>query len=63
VKELFLRVAPCRYLTKTPEHDKIRLSDFPDVTEAWNATSMQALRQRLDRGPLYGACERCPQAW
>ena len=63
VNELFLRMAPCCYLTNTPGHDEIRLEEMADVAEAWNAASMQSLRQRLAQGPLYGACERCPIAW
>ena len=63
VNELFLRVAPCCYLTKTPGHDEIRLMDMTDIVEAWNAVSLQSLRQRLAEGPLYGACERCPESW
>jgi hypothetical protein len=63
VNELFLRVAPCCYLTNTPGHDEIRLMDMDDVVEAWNATALQDLRHRLAEGPLYGACERCPESW
>jgi hypothetical protein len=63
VNELFLRVAPCCYMTKTPGHDEIRLMDMTDIIEAWNAASLQSLRQHLAEGPLYGACERCPEAW
>jgi hypothetical protein len=63
VNELFLRMAPCCYLTNTPGHDEVRLADTTDITEAWNAASMQSLRRRLSEGPLYGACERCPSAW
>jgi sulfatase maturation enzyme AslB (radical SAM superfamily) len=63
VNELFLRVAPCCYMTATPGHDEIRLMDMSDIVEAWNATSLQTLRHRLSNGPLYGACERCPTAW
>lgn len=63
VNELFLRVSPCCYLTNTPGHDEIRLRDVADVVEAWNAVSLRDLRQRLAQGPLYGACERCPETW
>jgi hypothetical protein len=63
VNELFLRVAPCCYLTHTPGHEEIRLMDMSDIAEAWNAASLQTLRHRLSNGPLYGACERCPTAW
>lgn len=63
VNELFLRVSPCCYLTKTPGHDEIRLMDVGDIVEAWNAASIRSLREHLDSGPLYGACERCPIAW
>jgi sulfatase maturation enzyme AslB (radical SAM superfamily) len=35
VNELFLRVAPCCYLTKTPGHDEIRLMDMENIVEAW----------------------------
>ena len=63
VNELFLRMAPCCYLTNTPGHDEIRLMDVSNLAEAWNAPSMRSLRQHLSEGPLYGACERCPIAW
>jgi MoaA/NifB/PqqE/SkfB family radical SAM enzyme len=63
VNELFLRMAPCCYLTNTPEHEEVRLMDVGTIAEAWNAQSMRTLRQRLSEGPLYGACERCPIAW
>jgi hypothetical protein len=60
---VFMRVSPCCYLTHTPGHDEIRLTDVRDVVEAWNTVAFQELRQRLASGPLYGACERCPTAW
>jgi len=63
VNELFLRMAPCCYLTNTPGHDEVRLVDAGSLVEAWNAPSIRNLRQRLSEGPLYGACERCPIAW
>ena len=63
VNELFLRVSPCCYLTNTPGHDEVRLRDMTDIVEAWNATSFRDLRQHLAEGPLYGACERCPEQW
>jgi hypothetical protein len=63
VNELFLRVSPCCYLTQTPGHDEVRVMDMADVAEAWNAASFRDLRQRLANGPLYGACERCPENW
>jgi hypothetical protein len=63
VNELFLRLAPCCYLTNTPGHDDVRVMDMADIAEAWNAASFRDLRERLARGPLYGACERCPESW
>jgi hypothetical protein len=63
VNELFLGVSPCCYLTHTPGHDEVRLADMADIGAAWNATSFRDLRQHLAEGPLYGACERCPEAW
>jgi sulfatase maturation enzyme AslB (radical SAM superfamily) len=63
VNELFLRVAPCCYLVNTPGHDEVRLKDTHDIVEAWNAPSFRDLRQHLAEGPLYGACERCPERW
>ena len=63
VNELFLRISPCCYLTNTPGHDEIRLMDMDGIVDAWNAESMQTLRHRLAQGPLYGACERCPESW
>jgi hypothetical protein len=63
VNELFLRVAPCCYMTQTPGHDEIRLTDMDGIVEAWNAASLKELRHRLANGPLYGACERCPAEW
>ena len=60
--ELFFRVSPCCYLVNTPGHDEVRLKDV-DVVSAWNAPSFQELRHRLVEGPLYGACQRCPENW
>ena len=62
VNELFFRVAPCCYLVNTPGYDEVRLKDM-DVASAWNAPSFQELRRRLVGGPLYGACQRCPENW
>jgi hypothetical protein len=62
VNELFFRVSPCCYLVNTPGHDEVRLKDV-DVVSAWNAPSFQELRHRLVDGPLYGACQRCPENW
>lgn len=63
VNELFLRVTPCCYMTRTPGHDEVRLPGMRSVTEAWNTDAFKTLRQRLAEGPLYGACERCPATW
>ena len=62
VNELFFRVSPCCYLVNTPGYDEVRLKDT-DVVSAWNAPSFQELRHRLADGPLFGACQRCPEAW
>ena len=62
VNELFFRVSPCCYMVNTPGHDEVRLKDM-DVVSAWNAPSFQDLRHRLVEGPLYGACQRCPENW
>jgi len=62
VNELFFRVSPCCYLTNTPGYDEVRLKDLP-LVQAWNAPSFRELRGRLAEGPLYGACQRCPENW
>jgi sulfatase maturation enzyme AslB (radical SAM superfamily) len=62
VNELFFRVSPCCYLTNTPGYDEVRLKDV-DLPGAWNAPSFRELRRRLAEGPLYGACQRCPENW
>ena len=41
----------------------LRLPHMADMMEAWNAESFRTLRQRLRAGPLFGACERCPETW
>lgn len=63
VNELFLRVSPCCYLTNTPGYDEVRLNDVGGLVEAWNAPSLVELRGRLAEGPLFGACQRCPENW
>jgi MoaA/NifB/PqqE/SkfB family radical SAM enzyme len=62
VNELFFRVSPCCYLVNTPGYDEVRLKDV-GLAEAWNAPAFQELRHRLTDGPLFGACERCPENW
>jgi sulfatase maturation enzyme AslB (radical SAM superfamily) len=62
VNELFFRVSPCCYLVNTPGHDEVRLKDV-GLPEAWNAPAFVELRHRLTDGPLYGACQRCPENW
>ena len=46
VNELFLRMAPCCYLTNTPGHDEIRLSDVGNIVDPWNAPSIRTLHGR-----------------
>lgn len=62
VNELFFRVSPCCYLVNTPGYDEVRLKDV-DLVTAWNAPAFQELRHRLADGPLFGACQRCPETW
>ena len=62
VNELFFRVSPCCYLTNTPGYDEVRLKDI-DLTGAWNSPAFVELRHRLAEGPLFGACQRCPENW
>ena len=62
VNELFFRVAPCCYLTNTPGYDEVRLKDV-DLAGAWNSPAFVELRHRLAEGPLFGACQRCPENW
>jgi MoaA/NifB/PqqE/SkfB family radical SAM enzyme len=62
VNELFFRVAPCCYLTNTPGYEEVRLKGV-GLAEAWNSPGFRELRHRLAEGPLYGACQRCPENW
>lgn len=63
VNELFLRMSPCCYLTNTPGYEEVRIMDVGSIPDAWNAASFRDLRQHLANGPLYGACQRCPESW
>jgi pyruvate-formate lyase-activating enzyme len=63
VNELFFRLAPCCYMINVPGHEEVRLRPGMDFMEAWNSPAMVTLRRRLQAGPLYGACKRCPEKW
>jgi len=63
VNELFYRMTPCCYMVNVPGHEEVRLRAGMDFMEAWNSPAMVTLRRRLQHGPLYGACMRCPEKW
>src|SRR5262249_36740871 len=63
VTELFYRMHPCCYMVNVPVQEEVRLRAGRDFMDAWNSPAMVTLRRRLQQGPLYGACRRCPEKW
>jgi hypothetical protein len=63
INEFFYRVAPCCFLTKVPGFEEARLDGDMTFMQAWNSPGMVELRRRLAKGPLFGACLRCPEKW
>ena len=61
INELFFKLNPCCYLYQIPGYEDIRFDGSYDFFEAWNSPAMVELRRRLNEGPLFGACKRCPE--
>jgi hypothetical protein len=63
LNEMFFRIVPCCYMTTVPGFEEIRFDGSVPFMEAWNAPAMVELRQRLVKGPLFGACKKCAATW
>ena len=63
INELFFRLSPCCYMTEVPGFEEIRFDGQYEFLEAWNSPAMMKLRDRLNHGPLFGSCQRCPENW
>ena len=63
VNEMFFRVVPCCYMTEVPGFEEIRFDGSIPFDEAWNSPALKSLRARLNNGPLYAACRKCPEKW
>jgi MoaA/NifB/PqqE/SkfB family radical SAM enzyme len=63
INELFYRMTPCCYMINVPGYQEVRLRPDLAFMDAWNSPAMVMLRRRLQEGPLYGACKRCPEKW
>jgi pyruvate-formate lyase-activating enzyme len=63
INEFFFRLNPCCYIQQIPGFEELRFDGSYDFFEAWNSPAMVELRRRLNQGPLFGACKRCPEKW
>jgi pyruvate-formate lyase-activating enzyme len=63
INEFFFRLNPCCYIQQIPGFEEIRFDGSYDFLNAWNSPAMIELRRRLNHGPLFGACKRCPEKW
>jgi wyosine [tRNA(Phe)-imidazoG37] synthetase (radical SAM superfamily) len=63
VNRTFMRMTPCCYITQLPGYEEVRLDEVDGLAHGWNSESYTNLRRTLRHGPLYGACERCPEHW
>ena len=60
VNDFNLRLIPCCYMSNVPGFEVVRFDGTRPFMEYWNSPAFVSLRTRLQRGPLYGACKRCP---
>lgn len=63
INEMFFRIVPCCYMTTVPGFEEVRFDGSVPFMEAWNAPAMVELRNRLVKGPLFGACKKCAATW
>ncbi len=56
-------MVPCCYMSHVPLHDDVIFDGSYDFNEAWNSQAMIELRRRLNKGPLYPMCKRCPRVY
>jgi Radical SAM superfamily len=63
INEFFFRLNPCCYIQQIPGFEELRFDGSYDFLEVWNSPAMVELRRRLNQGPLFGACKRCPEKW
>ncbi|MBI1340443.1 radical SAM protein [bacterium] len=63
VNEMFYRVVPCCFMTRTPGFEELRFDGSTPFDDAWNSPAMVELRRRLRDGPLFAACRKCPEKW
>jgi wyosine [tRNA(Phe)-imidazoG37] synthetase (radical SAM superfamily) len=60
INDFNLRLIPCCYMSSVPGFELIRFDGKRPFMEYWNSPAFVSLRTRLQQGPLYGACKRCP---
>ena len=60
INDFNLRLIPCCYMTSVPGFEVIRFDGSRPFMDYWNSPAFVTLRTRLQQGPLYGACMKCP---
>ena len=60
INDFNLRFIPCCYMSRVPGFEVIRYNDSRPFMDYWNSPAFVTLRKRLQEGPLYGACKKCP---
>jgi hypothetical protein len=50
-------------MTEVPGYEEIRFDGSTPFFEVWNSPAMTALRSKLNDGPLFAACKKCPEKW
>lgn len=60
INDFNLRLIPCCYMSSVPGFEVVRFDGSRPFMECWNSPAFVTLRQRLQQGPLYGACKKCP---
>jgi hypothetical protein len=60
INDFNLRFIPCCYMSQVPGFEVVRYDGSRPFMDYWNSPAFVTLRKRLQEGPLYGACKKCP---
>jgi pyruvate-formate lyase-activating enzyme len=60
INDFSYTMVPCCYLNSVPGFERVVYDGSGDFFDAWNSPAMIEIRQRLNRGPLFNMCTKCP---
>ncbi len=63
INDFSYSMVPCCYMNSVPGFEGTFYNGSEDFMEEWNSPAMVELRRRLNDGPLFNMCTKCPSIY